>query len=171
MSEPVVFIRAACGCRADLIDGALVVARCSVHREDSAEESSHPPIHTTGEIVWDAHADGFGTSLQGYLKTPYRFEELVARLITLSGQPAKSFDEYKTSVQFTGLFRGHVFTLYDYKEDAAIHIGATSRAHVADLPAVLQPLLAAVVPTPYDVPTFYDRKQPHRFPVRGRRAR
>ncbi len=97
-----------------------------------------------------------GTSLRGYFKSPWSFEETTARLITASGQPAKSSDGYKTSVEFSGTFNGQVFTLYDYKGGDAFHIGGHHELDVTALQTALVDALRAVVPTPYTARRFYD---------------
>jgi hypothetical protein len=107
-------------------------------------------------IMWDAHASINGTSLRGYLRTPWSFEETVARLVTLSGQdPTARTDGYKVSVEFTGLFGGDVFTLYDYKGGGCLHVGGRS-LDVKALETELVSLLRTVEPTPYSATINYD---------------
>lgn len=102
------------------------------------------------------------TGLRGYLPTPWSFEETVARLITLSGQPARSSDIYKSSVNFTGTFDGHYFTLYDYKEDRRLHIGVSNNElPIFDMIDVLVKELAKVEPTPYVAEEFYEERIGH----------
>jgi hypothetical protein len=105
-----------------------------------------------------------GTSLRGYLNTPWSFEETVARLVSLSGQPAESADMEKTSVQFVGTFNGEVFTLYDYKEDREIHIGGHPKLRVDALNEVLIAQLEAVEPAPYAAAEYYDQQEGHQWP-------
>lgn len=106
-----------------------------------------------------------GTALRGYYDSPWSFEETVARLITASGQPAQSFDQYKTSVEFTGYLDGKVFTLYDYKEDREIHIGGENGLNVYLLQELLTAELRKVEPTPYSVKEYYDQMEGHSYPV------
>lgn len=89
------------------------------------------------------HVDIVGTALRGYLDAPYEFEELVDRLVAISDQRPDSPHE-KTTVHFSGTFAGHVFTLYDYKGDRAIHIGGTRHLDVDGLRADLLARLAGV---------------------------
>ena len=75
---------------------------------------------------------GFSEShFRACYESPWSFEETVARIATASGQPVKSDDRYKTSVNFVGVFAGQRFTLYDYKEDRTIHIGGSNALDVA----------------------------------------
>lgn len=99
-----------------------------------------------------------GTSLRGYLdNTPYRFEELIARLRGASGKnPTAATDGYKTSVEFTGAFNGQPFTLYDYKGDMTVHIGGTGRLDVDGLKAALLRLLRDAEPVSYEAALHYD---------------
>ena len=100
-----------------------------------------------------------GTSFSGaYLQTPWSFAETVARLIALSGQdPTQFTDEYKVSVEFGGTFDGQVFTLYDYKGDDTLHVGALDgRLDVAGLNAYLIDALTAVQPSPFTALIQYD---------------
>lgn len=103
-----------------------------------------------------------GTSLQGEA-TPAdlgcaSFEELVAKLATLTGQdPAALADGYKTSVEFVGTFRGAVFTLYDWKgERGGLHIGGHPEFPVEECQRTLRAALAVVEPTPYRASADYD---------------
>jgi hypothetical protein len=103
--------------------------------------------------------------LRAYYESPWSFEETVARLITASGQPARSDDDYKTSVSFEGTYYGRRFTLYDYKESRNIHIGGNNELNVTGLVAALNRELAAVEPTPYEAKEYYDERISHSFPV------
>lgn len=98
-----------------------------------------------------------GTSLQGYLdNVPWSFEETVARLLTLTNQPAQEQgDQEKVSVEFLGTYKGKVFTLYDYKEDFQIHIGGKSDLDVEGLREELLRQLETVEPTPYRARMWY----------------
>lgn len=104
-----------------------------------------------------------GTSLRGYFDPlPYSFAETVARLKTLSGQdPTTAGDGYKTSVEFSGTFKGQPFTLYDYKGDRSLHVGGTSALDVAGLLAALRVGLGMVVPSPYSATERYDDVDGH----------
>ena len=116
------------------------------------------------KIEWDSSINIFDTHLIGYLNAPWSFEETVSRLITLSGQAAKSCDCYKVSVEFVGMFNGKVFTLYDYKCDRTLHIGGTSADHVPALRQALTRRLRRVAPTPYSAREYYKGKRTyHRF--------
>lgn len=109
-------------------------------------------------LAWDQTISIGGTSLQGYLVTPWSFEETVARLITLCGPPRPG-DEYKISVEFTGTFNGQVFSLYDYKGDRELHIGGHKK-----LPGLVETICAAlqdVKPTPYTATEHYDTRSSH----------
>lgn len=100
-------------------------------------------------LVFD-NVSASGTSLRGYLDgTPWAFEELVARVKALSGVEIIGGDDDKTSVEFTGVFDGHVFTLYDYKGDRTLHIGGRGGLDVDGLKAVLVAQLAKVAPAAY----------------------
>lgn len=107
-------------------------------------------------IDWTLNFGG-GTGFSGtYLATPWSFAETVARL---SGQDPTAFtDGYKVSVEFSGRFDGQVFTLYDYKGDAEIHIGAAvnGRLDAPGLAAYLARALAAVEPKPFTATVNYD---------------
>lgn len=119
----------------------------------------------TSSLAWEPEVSISGTSLRDYLNTPYSFEETVARLVTLSGQPAESTDEEKTSVHFVGTYKGQVFTLYDYKEDREIHIGGGPKLDVAGLQADLLEALENVTPTPYQARKYYDEQVGHHWPT------
>lgn len=114
-------------------------------------------------IQWNVN-DGFGTGLRGYYCSPWPFELTVAKLITASGQPAKSYDGYKTSVEFSGMFDGQPFTLYDYKEDREIHIGGHESLNITGLYEVLTAALGSVDPTPYEAKEYYDECVGHSWP-------
>lgn len=114
----------------------------------------------------DWKTEWIGGSLQGYFCGPWSFEETVGRLITLSGQPAKSFDEYKTSVEFRGRWNGQPFTLYDYKEDREIHVGGDSKLDVKSLCGQLAKELVTVEPTAYTAAEHYDEEVGHSWPVK-----
>ena len=118
-------------------------------------------------IEWDSSIAIVGTHLVGYYIAQWSFEETVARLITLSGQAAKSGDQYKVSVKFVGRFNGDVFTLYDYKCDRTLHIGGTRVDHVAALRQALTRRLRRVAPTPYRAREYYEGKRTyHRFELK-----
>ena len=114
-------------------------------------------------ITWTTDSMG-GGSLRGYYESPWMFEETVARLASASGQPAATSDGYKTSVEFTGTFKGHSFALYDYKEDRAIHIGGGDQLNLAGLVDALNTQLASVEPTPYSAKEYYDQRRGHGWP-------
>ena len=95
-----------------------------------------------------------GTHLQGYWNPPYTFVETVARLITVSGQKPV-VDGYKCTVDFHGTYEGQVFTLYDYKGDYRIHIGARSAIDLEELTKVLEEEIADAEPTPYEASSDY----------------
>ena len=118
-------------------------------------------------LTWgiDDAASFYATYLRGYLDSPFSFEETVARLITLSGQdPTADTDQYKVSVEFVGLFNGHKFSLYDYKEDREIHIGGNDELDVEGLTKALLSGLATVEPTPYQANEYYDQELGHGWP-------
>jgi hypothetical protein len=115
------------------------------------------------DLQWGGDLPHGGAWLRGYFCSPWRFTETVARLIAASGQPAKSMDEYKTSVNFRGAFKGSYFSLYDYKEDREIHIGGDNTLDVEGLQAALIEALAAVAPVTYEAQEYYDRKRSHSF--------
>ena len=107
---------------------------------------------------------GFSEShLRGYYESPWSFEETVARLVTASGQPINSFDEYKSSVNFVGTFEGQRFTLYDYKEDRAIHIGGNDELDISNLVVALTDALNLVEPTPYKAKEYYADQRGHEW--------
>lgn len=125
-------------------------------------------------LYFDAKIDACGTSLQGIYKSPWSFEETVARLVALTGQnPTGGSDEYKVSICFAGTFGNgsggaDVFTLYDYKEDRQIHVGGNhGRINVQELAAILTEDLSKVEPTPYKAEEFYDCKTGHQWPLAG----
>jgi hypothetical protein len=115
-------------------------------------------------LIWTRDAAAGGTSLRGYLDPPFDFEETVARLITVSGQPAESSDDYKTSVEFVGIWKGRTFTLYDYKEDRQIHIGGGDHLDVEGLRGAVLDAIEDVTPTPYEAREYYDRQRGHAWP-------
>jgi len=110
------------------------------------------------QINWNAGRNVNGTSLRGYFRPDdFRFEEIVARLITLSGQdPTQASDGYKTSVEFSGTYGGRVFTLYDYKGDDTVHIGGQDGLDVGALVIALAQALRTVEPTSYSAVRHYD---------------
>jgi hypothetical protein len=115
-------------------------------------------------INWD-RGEWTPTWFRGMLPMPWGFEETVARLITLSGQdPTKETDGYKVSVQFVGRFKGNSFSLYDYKEDRAIHIGGTDALAVGKLADELIKALEDVQPTGYIAKEYYDIAGRHSWP-------
>jgi hypothetical protein len=118
---------------------------------------------STRTIDWNTtrHRQAWGTSLRGYYRSPWSFEETVARLVTASGQPVNSDDGYKTSVNFKGTFGGRVFTLYDYKEDREIHIGGMDGLDVFELGVELNHVLSQVEPTAYTAKEHYAEKKGH----------
>lgn len=98
-----------------------------------------------------------GTSLQGYLKTPWSFDEAAARIYAASGQDVfDAGDGYKVSFEATGEFNGAKFTLYDYKEDRTIHVGGKHGLDVQALTAELIELLKSVEPKAFTAQTHYD---------------
>lgn len=110
---------------------------------------------STPNLTWDAHVDAGGTSLRGHFMPAggWLFEELVARLITASGQDAvAAADGHKTSVEFSGTYCGHVFTLYDYKRDDELNIGGRLGLDVAGLVAELAWVVSIAHPTSYHAP-------------------
>jgi hypothetical protein len=111
----------------------------------------------TTKLTWTTESLE-GTSLRGYLdNTPYRFEELVARLRGASSQdPTTHTDGYKTSVEFVGAFNGQPFSLYDYKGDMTVHIGGTDRLNVEALKAALLDAVNAAEPVAYEATLHYD---------------
>lgn len=115
-------------------------------------------------LLWDETLDTCGTSLRGYLVSPYPFEETVARLYALTEQRPASVDMEKVSVEFVGQWQGAVFTLYDYKEDRELHIGGHSGLDVAGAQSAVLAALAAVTPRPYQAAEYYDACQGHRWP-------
>jgi hypothetical protein len=117
-----------------------------------------------GDLKWKG-VETSGTYFRDYLHSPYSFEETVARLVTLSEQPIESPDGEKVSVEFTGTFKGQVFTLYDYKEDREMHIGGHSHLAVEGLDLVLQQELASTHPTPYTAKEYYDTQEGHQWPT------
>lgn len=114
-------------------------------------------------LKWDPDTDIGGTFLRAVYPSPWIFEETVARLITLSGQPAKSGDQYKTSVEFVGTFNGEIFDLHDYKEGRELHIGGHESLKVGGLIAALDLALGKVEPTPYTAKEYYDEKRGHSY--------
>ena len=91
-----------------------------------------------------------GTSRIGYLEPlPWTFDETVGRIITLTGQKPERGD--KVEFDFVGTYKGHAFTLYDYKCDGQIHIGGTRETAVLlnELKAALLEDLKMVVPAEY----------------------
>ena len=122
-------------------------------------------------LTWDGMLSIDGTSLHGMFEPlPFSFEETVARLITLSGQAPETMntDAYKVSVEFTGTFNGHTFTLYDYKGDRALHIGGRDGLPVKALILWLTEALQGVQPTDYTATEHYDDSDGlvHGFKVR-----
>lgn len=119
-------------------------------------------------ITWDEESEGITWLRAMFIDSPFSFEETVARLITLSGQdPTATTDQHKVSVEFTGLFNGHKFTLYDYKEDREIHIGGNERLDVKGLIQELLVSLNSVEPSTYWAPEYYDQEQGHGWPNDG----
>ena len=118
-------------------------------------------------VEWKADADIDGTAYRTMLGQSFEFEETVARLLTASGQDAtEQGDGYKVSVEFVGTFEGHVFTLYDYKEDREIHVGGHPELNVRGLLDALKVLLDGVPPTPYKTTEHYDERVGHSWPVK-----
>lgn len=106
---------------------------------------------------WDGAQSVSGSYLVGYMTSPWTFQETVARLITLSGQdPTKQTDQYKTSVEFYGYFKGKFFTLYDYKNDDMIHVGGHGDLNVNELSSELVRELKGAPPTPYRARYWYE---------------
>lgn len=103
-----------------------------------------------------------GTSLRGYLETPWSFEETIARLLG-AGFEMQDGDGDKLSVEFIGTFNGATFTLYDYKEDREIHIGGCNALKVKALAAALLPVLKAATPQPYTAAEHYDACEGHHW--------
>lgn len=116
----------------------------------------------------DWNDPGFSEShLRGYYHSPWGFEETVARIAAASGQPVKSFDQYKSSVDFAGVFKGERFTLYDYKEGCEIHIGGSDALDLAGLIAELTPALSVVEPQPYEAEEYYEERRGHGWPKKN----
>ncbi len=111
-------------------------------------------------IVWGVGETG-GTYLRGYLNQlvfGLPFEELVARLVTVSGQnPTELAGGEKTSVEFFGQFMGEPFTLYDYKGGGELHVGGRDGL---DVPALTQALLPLVKDAQ---PSAFVAKMPHEY--------
>lgn len=119
------------------------------------------------DIGWSLTADINGTSFQCYLQCdlPLPFNELVARLITLSGQSGQeNGDGYKLSVQFTGTFNGKPFSLYDYKGDDEIHVGGHDELDVTGLLRALNAGIQNTKPTSYVATRHYDDATTHQYP-------
>jgi len=111
----------------------------------------------TKTLEWDAEADTGGTSLRGYLdNTTWKFEELVARLLTASGQSMVVNGDDKASFDFVGRFGNQPFTLYDYKADMTVHIGGGPKLDVEGLKLALRSALLVVEPKPFTHATSYD---------------
>jgi hypothetical protein len=88
-----------------------------------------------------------------------KFEEVIARLYTLTKNNYNMFDEgdkYKTSFLIIGTFQGEVFTLYDYKADNNVHIGGNSNLNVNDLTIELVKLIEITQPTNFTAEYYYD---------------
>ena len=134
-----------------------VRAFCIGRKECRAEhEEKERQLREASALVWDSGADIKGTYFVDYLDYPISFEELVARLITLSEQdPTTQTDDYKTSVEFVGEYNGETFTIYDYKGDMRLHIGGTGRLDTASLIQHLRDTLYACSPTPYTAQMHY----------------
>ncbi len=116
------------------------------------------------DLITKNEGDCMGTGLSGYLKTPWSFEETVARLLG-AGFVRQPGDEYKCSVEFIGTFKGQTFTLYDYKEDRELHIGSATDIDVEALTAELLPLLTAATPQPYEADEYYSDCKGHSWPL------
>jgi hypothetical protein len=107
------------------------------------------------------------------------FEELVARLAAVSKQNLwDQCDKFKIGFIAHGRFRGHWFTLYDYKADRAIHIGASHLKQdrggensenaetdkwLNDLKVDLVKQLSTATPQPFKAKNPYD-KRPWSYP-------
>ena len=130
--------------------------------EATAYDANHYPNHTHYEgvlmsarapqqtIKWLANADVSGTWQRGYFDSPWGFAETVARLLTASGQHEHDRLDDKTSVEFVGIYNGHVFTLYDFKANRRLQIGGKAGLDVDGLQLELARALASVQPMPFD---------------------
>ncbi len=121
---------------ADLKEHAITAFRLARMKRPSSDE-----------LWWTPNAPIGGTSFSGvYLDvaTLGGFYSVVGVIALMAGEPQGDRD--KTTVQFVGQFRGHIFTLYDYKRDRELHIGCfrspESDAWVADLRLTLRNLLS-----------------------------
>lgn len=94
-----------------------------------------------------------GTSLRGYLDTPWSFEETVARLLALAPDGAVEYDiDGKVAVEVTGTFRGEPFSVYDWKGSRGqLHLGGHRSLDVLDLGPALVAALETVTPRPISV--------------------
>jgi hypothetical protein len=92
---------------------------------------------------------------------------MVARLITLSGQPVTIKDNQGgTSFEFSGTWKGQAFRLYDYSDGEAIHIGGEpDKLDVKGLRVALWKLVRmSVTPTPFQAKSdYYDK--PWGYPI------
>tara|TARA_R110002020_G_scaffold397276_1_gene607391 strand:- start:1345 stop:1797 length:453 start_codon:yes stop_codon:yes gene_type:complete len=131
-------------------------------RAEHEEKERQRQLREASALVWDGGADINGTYWRRNLEWidsnwTISFEELVARLITLSEQdPTTQTDYYKTSVEFVGTYKGEAFTIYDYKGDMQLHIGGTDRLDTPSLIQHLRDTLYTCSPTPYTAQIHYD---------------
>jgi len=117
-------------------------------------------------IKFDKELDVGGGTVD-YLKTPWSFEETVARIYSAAGYDIFDIDEYKTSFEVVGSFNGKGFRLYDYCEDREVHIGGEKEdLNVRDLTEALVKVLSEVEPTPYEAEEFYDYREGYEWPVK-----
>ena len=114
-----------------------------------------------------------GTAFRDCLDNlPWSFEEAVARILTASGQPI--FDQVdccKASFQATGVFKGKVFTLYDYKGDRRIHIGGRASLKAQELKDILRQALVSANPAPYEARICYGQGGTYRWPTESPAAK
>ena len=97
-----------------------------------------------------------GTGGRGIFRSDYSFEETIARLKTLSGSEPDDLGEYKCSVEFVGVYKGEVFTVYDWKRDRQIHIGGSREIDYDGLIGALYDAIADSEPTPYKARYDYE---------------
>ena len=121
-----------------------------------------PPIPSgSGPFAWPL------LRLVGLYYSSWEYEETVARLVAASEQGVNPVDDYKTSVTFSGTFRGDPFRLYDWKGDRLLHVGGSRRFNLRGFQDALTRVLAAVEPSPYAAHEKFDRLRTYGWPLRS----
>jgi hypothetical protein len=86
-----------------------------------------------------------------HFKNPESFETLLAKLHNLSSTQDifQQSDEEKTTFELFGTFRGHWFSIYDYKDSRSLHVGGNEDLPVRALISALVLLLESTACKPF----------------------